>query len=100
MLFVPLEDTRMQTNESAKLAKLSELQWEFFFTAWRYNIDFYRRDPAFQRCFNLGIPIYYYMMGRRLFGKTMKYPLMRLAHVPDRILKRRLYLDLRTKSPM
>lgn len=99
-LFVPLEDTRMEARESAKLAKLTELQWEFFFTAWRYNIDFYRRDPSFQRRFNLGIPIYYYMMGRRLFGKQMKYPLMRLAHFPERILKRRLYLDLREKSPL
>lgn len=99
-LFVPLEDTRMESSESAKLAKMTELQWEFFFTAWRYNIDFYRSDPAFQRRFNVGIPIYYYMMGRRLFGKQMKYPLMRLAHFPEKILSRRLYLDLREKSPM
>lgn len=99
-LFVPLEDTRMEKDESAKLAKLTELQWEFFFTAWRYNIDFYRRDPSFQRRFNFGVPIYYYMMGRRLFGKQMKYPLMRLAHFPESYLKRRLYLDLREKSPM
>ena len=82
------------------MAKLTELQWEFFFTCWRYNLDFYRTDPAFHRRFNFGIPIYYYMMGRRLFGKQMKYPIMRLAHVPEKILKRRLYLDLRTKSPM
>ncbi len=99
-LFVPLDDTRMGEKESAKLAQLTELQWEFFFTCWRYNIDFYRNDPGFQRRFNMGIPIYYYMMGRRLFGKTMKYPIMRLAHVPESILKRRLYLDLREKSPM
>jgi len=99
-LFVPLEDTRMEAKESAKLAQLTELQWEFFFTAWRYNIDFYRRDPAFQRRFNLGIPIYYYAMGRRMFGRQMKYPLMRLAHFPERLLKRRLYLDLREKSPL
>jgi hypothetical protein len=38
------------------------------------------------------------MMGRRMFGKQMKYPLMRLAHFPEKILKRRLYLDLREKS--
>lgn len=99
-LFVPLEDTRMEKDESAKLARLTELQWEFFFTAWRYNIDFYRRDPSFQRRFNFGVPIYYYMMGRRLFGKQMKYPLLRLAHFPEKILKRRLYLDLREKSPL
>jgi radical SAM superfamily enzyme YgiQ (UPF0313 family) len=99
-LFVPLEDTRMQQSESAKLAKLTELQWEFFFTAWRYNVDFYRRDPSFQRRFNFGVPIYYYLLGRRLFGKAMKYPLLRLAHFPEKILKRRLYLDLREKSPL
>ncbi len=97
-LFVPLEETRMGANESAKLARLTELQWEFFFTCWRYNIDFYRSDPSFQRRFNLGVPIYYYLMGRRLFGKTMKYPIMRLAHFPENILKRRLYLDLRKPS--
>ncbi len=94
-LFVPLEETRMGEQESAKLAKLTELQWEFFFTCWRYNLDFYRSDPAFQRRFNLGVPIYYYAMGRKLFGKQMKYPLMRLAHFPESILQRRLYLDLR-----
>ncbi|HEX8735141.1 MAG TPA: radical SAM protein [Pyrinomonadaceae bacterium] len=99
-LFVPLEETRMGANESAKLAKLTELQWEFFFTCWRYNLDFYRSEPKFQRRFNLGVPIYYYLLGRRLFGKTMKYPIMRLAHVPEKILKRRLYLDLREKSPL
>lgn len=99
-LFVPLEDTRMQKDESAKLAKLTELQWEFFFTAWRYNIDFYRSDPSFQRRFNFGVPIYYYAMGRRLFGKQMKYPLLRLAHFPESILSRRLYLDLREDSPL
>jgi radical SAM superfamily enzyme YgiQ (UPF0313 family) len=99
-LFVSLEETRMGEQESAKLAKLTELQWEFFFTCWRYNLDFYRNDPSFQRKFNLGVPIYYYMMGRRLFGKQMKYPIMRLAHFPESILKRRLYLDLREKSTM
>jgi radical SAM superfamily enzyme YgiQ (UPF0313 family) len=97
-LFVPLEETRMGANESAKLAKLTELQWEFFFTCWRYNLDFYRNDPASQRRFNLGVPIYYYAMGRRYFGKQMKYPLMRLAHFPESILQRRLYLDLRKPS--
>ncbi len=99
-LFVPLEDTRMESSESARLAKLTELQWEFFFTCWRYNIDFYRNDPSFQRRFNFGIPIYYYLMGRRLFGKQMKYPLMRLAHFPESYLSKRLYLDMRQPSKL
>ncbi len=99
-LFVSLDDTRMGDNESAKLAQLTELQWEFFFTCWRYNLDFYRNDPTFQRRFNFGVPIYYYVMRRRRFGKQIKYPLMRLAHFPESILHRRLYLDLRENSPM
>jgi len=99
-LFVSLDETRMEKDESAQLYKLTELQWEFFFTAWRYNLDFYRNDPSFHRKFTLGVPIYYYTMGRRLFGKQMKYPLLRLAHFPEALLQRRLYLDLRKKSPI
>lgn len=98
-LFLSLDETRMGEKESAQLYKLTELQWEFFFTCWRYNIDFYRNDPTFQRRFNLGLPVYYYTIGRRLFGKNMKYPLLRLAHVPERFLQKRLYLDLRKDSP-
>ncbi|HXF42325.1 MAG TPA: hypothetical protein VNK26_01170, partial [Pyrinomonadaceae bacterium] len=74
--------------------RLTELQWEFFYTCWRYNVDFYRSDPWFQFKFNLGIPIYYYLMGRRMFGRAMKYPALRLAHFPEKFLKRRLYLNL------
>jgi radical SAM superfamily enzyme YgiQ (UPF0313 family) len=96
-LFVPLEDTRMEQNESAQMYRLTELQWEFFYTSWRYNIDFYRSDPSFQRKFNLGVPLYYYLMGRRMFGSAMKYPALRLAHFPERFLKRRLYLSLDEK---
>ena len=92
-LFVPLDDTRMGTKQSAKLVELTDLQWEFFFTCWRYNLDFFRNTPAVQWKFNVGVPLYYYLLGRRLFGKAMKYPLFRLAHVPERYLRRRLYLD-------
>ena len=39
-------------------------------------------------------------MGRRLFGKAMKYPIMPLAHFPKSYLSRHLYLDLRKQSPL
>jgi len=92
-LFVPLEDTRMGSSESAKIARLTDLQWEFFFTCWRYNIDFFRREKSVQWKFNAGIPLYYYGLGRKLFGPPMKYPLYRLAHFPEWYLRRHLYLD-------
>jgi len=92
-LFVPLDDTRLQEKESAKLVELTELQWEFFFTCWRYNLDFFRKERSIQWKFNIAVPLYYYLLGRRLFGPDMKYPLFRLAHFPERYLRRRLYLD-------
>ena len=92
-LFVPLEDTRLGARESAKIFNLTDLQWEFFFTCWRYNLDFWRRERSTQWKFNVGIPLYYYLMGRRIFGSALKYPLFRLAHFPEWFLRRKLYLD-------
>jgi radical SAM superfamily enzyme YgiQ (UPF0313 family) len=97
-LFVPLDDTRMQNQESARLTRLTDLQWEFFFTAWRYNIDFFRRERSVQWKFNAGVPMYYYLLGRRMFGPAMKYPILRLAHFPEWILRRKLYLDFSNGS--
>ncbi|HZT28602.1 MAG TPA: radical SAM protein [Bryobacteraceae bacterium] len=92
-LFVPLEDTRLESRKSARVAELTDLQWEFFFTCWRYNLDFFRNSRSVQWRFNLRVPIYYYLLGRRLFGSVMKYPLLRLAHFPEWFLRRKLYLD-------
>ncbi len=97
-LFVPLDETRLATSEGAQLARLTDLQWEFFFTCWRYNIDFFRREKSVQWKFNAGIPLYYYSMGRRLFGSGIKYPLFRLAHFPERYLRRHLYLDFSRRN--
>jgi hypothetical protein len=94
-LFVPLEDTRLEKKgaQGAQLFNLTDLQWEFFFTCWRYNLDFYRNTPSVMLKFNLGVPIYYYLMGRKLFGDAIKYPLFRLGHFPEWLLRRKLYLD-------
>jgi len=73
-LFVPLEDTRLGPKDAARAPELTDLQWGFFFTCWRYNLDFFRNTPALQWKFLLGIPIYYYTVARRLFfGPNIKY---------------------------
>jgi radical SAM superfamily enzyme YgiQ (UPF0313 family) len=92
-LFVPLEDTRLEKHEGAKIARLTDLQWEFFFTCWRYNVDFLRSSSSVKRKLILGIPIYYYLLGRKLYGPGFKYPLFRLGHFPEWYLRRKLYLD-------
>jgi len=91
-LFVPLEDTRLERKESAKLVEMTNVQWEFFSTAWRYNVDFWRGSNVRWK-FNLGVPIYYYLLGRKLFGNIVKYPLLRFGHSPERLLRDKLYLN-------
>src|SRR5437660_371393 len=91
--FVPLEDTRMQKKESAKLIEMTDLQWEFFFTCWKYNLEFWYRGSRANAKFKLGVPLYYKMLGKRLFGDGIKYPLYRFAGLPDRFMRKHLYLD-------
>src|SRR5260221_1210385 len=91
--FVPLEDTRMQKKASAKLIEMTDLQWEFFFTCWRYNLEFWKGRTKVNAKFSLGVPIYYSKMGKKLFGEVIKYPLYRFAGLPDRFMRKHLYLD-------
>ena len=91
--FVPLEDTRMGKKESAKLIEMTDLQWEFFFTCWKYNMEFWKGGTRASAKFSLGVPIYYGMLGKKLFGNGIKYPLWRFAGVPDRLIRKHMYLD-------
>jgi radical SAM superfamily enzyme YgiQ (UPF0313 family) len=91
--FVPLEDTRMEKKESAKLIEMTDLQWEFFFTCWKYNLEFWSSGSRMNAKFSLGVPVYYSMLGKKLFGNGIKYPLWRFAGVPDRLIRRHMYLD-------
>jgi radical SAM superfamily enzyme YgiQ (UPF0313 family) len=91
--FVPLEDTRMAKKDSAKLIEMTDLQWEFFFTCWKYNLEFWYGGSRANAKFSLGVPLYYKMLGKRLFGNGIKYPLYRFAGLPDRFMRKHLYLD-------
>jgi hypothetical protein len=90
--FVPLENTRLQKKESVKLIEMTDLQWEFFFTCWKYNLEFYGGSRSRWQ-WSAGVPIYYQMLGKKLFGNGIKYPLWRFAGVPERFLRKKLYLD-------
>ena len=84
----------MQRSDGAKLIEMTDLQWEFFFTCWKYNLDFWRsgRSRSILK-FSAGAPIYYGLLGKKLFGNAIKYPLLRFAGVPDQLMRNRLYLD-------
>lgn len=96
--FVPLENTRMQKRESAKLIEMTDLQWEFFFTCWKYNVEFWHGGSRARAKFSMGVPLYYKMLGRKLFGEGIKYPLYRFAGLPDRFIRKHLYLDFTGKK--
>lgn len=96
--FVPLEDSRMKGKESAKLIEMSDLQWEFFFTCWKYNIEFYRGGTFERYKYSMGVPLYYKMLGKKLFGEGIKYPLYRFAGFPERMLRKHLHLDFSNKK--
>jgi radical SAM superfamily enzyme YgiQ (UPF0313 family) len=91
--FVPLEHTRMEKTKGAKLIEMTDLQWEFFFTCWKYNMECWRPNSTKNLKFSMGVPIYYGMLGKKLFGQGIKYPLLRFAGMPDRLMRKRLYLD-------
>jgi len=91
--FVPLEHTRMRQKSGAKLIEMTDLQWEFFYTCWKYNLHFWHGGSSASMKFSLGVPLYYYLLGRKLFGNGIKYPLYRFAGVPDRFMRKHLYLD-------
>jgi radical SAM superfamily enzyme YgiQ (UPF0313 family) len=91
--FVPLENTRMQKKDGAKLIEMTERQWEFFFTCWKYNVEFFRGGTVERFKYSMGVPFYYRMLGKKLFGETMKYPLYRFAGFPERLMRNHLYLN-------
>ena len=96
--FVPLENTRMQQKSSAKLIEMTDLQWEFFFTCWKYNLDLWRGESSSRYKFTFGVPIYYHMLARKLFGPGIKHPLYRFAGFPDFFTRKHLYLDFKGRK--
>lgn len=65
--FVPLENTRMEQKSSAKLIEMTDLQWEFFFTCWKLNLEFWRSGSRSNLKFTAGAPIYYSLLGKKLW---------------------------------
>lgn len=91
--FVSLNDSRLKGQDSARLIEMTDLQWEFFFTCWKYNLEFYRGGTFERYKYSMGVPLYYRMLGRKLFGDGIKYPLYRFAGFPERFYKKHLYLN-------
>ncbi len=73
---------------------MTDLQWEFLFTCWKYNVDIWRGGTFKQLKFSLGAPFYYHLLAKKLFGPGVKYPLYRFAGFPEKFFQKHLYLNL------
>ncbi len=51
-------------------------------------MEFWRPVSGANLKFTAGAPIYYKLLGKKLFGDGIKYPLLRFAGVPDRMLRK------------
>jgi hypothetical protein len=56
-------------------------------------MEFWRSGTKAMLKLRMGVPLYYTLLGKKLFGHGVKYPLLRLAGMPDRLLSKRLYLN-------
>src|SRR2546425_9313999 len=83
----------MEKKGGAKLIEMTDLQWEFFYTCWKYNLHFWHGGSSASMKFSLRVPLYCYFLGRKLFGNGIKDPLYRFAGVPHRFMPKHLYLD-------
>jgi hypothetical protein len=58
----------------------------------KYKREFYGGNSDHYK-WSLGVPLYYKMLSKRLFGQGIKYPLWRFVGWPDRFMRKHLYLD-------
>jgi hypothetical protein len=99
-LFVPLEETRLERrgHQSQKLVELTDLQWEFFFTCCDITSTF---SGTRERCTG-DQPRHSSLLllaGRKLFGQQVKVSAVPLAHIPERLLRRKTLLGSANGKP-
>jgi radical SAM superfamily enzyme YgiQ (UPF0313 family) len=98
-IFTPLEDTRLAEGKPLKLRELTQLQWEFILTAWRYSLDFAVVRKQSNLAWKLGMMGFYYLRGRWIHGPQFKYPAFRFAGISEERIGRHLYLNNNGDAP-
>jgi radical SAM superfamily enzyme YgiQ (UPF0313 family) len=98
-IFTPLEDTRLATGKPLHLRELTQLQWEFMLTAWRYSLDFAVVRKQSNLAWKLGMMGFYYMRGRWIHGPQFKYPAFRFAGISEERIGKHLYLNNNGDAP-
>jgi radical SAM superfamily enzyme YgiQ (UPF0313 family) len=91
LLFIPLEDCLLRQANRVPLDHLNEAQWDFIATCWRYNIDFWGSDHKWK--ITLGALLAYTFYFRWKHGRSIRYPMLKIAGFPDinNVIRGRIY---------
>lgn len=96
LLFIPLEDCLLNKSRVVPLDHLTDAQWEFLSTCWRYNLDFwYPKDLSYRGPLYLGSVLLYMLYYRWKHGSRVARHIWKVAGYPegfwpDRLVKPRL----------
>ena len=84
LLFIPLEDCLLNRSRVVPLDHLTDAQWEFLSTCWRYNVDFwYPKDVSFRAPLVLGSALLYMLYYRWKHGRRVARHLWKVAGYPE-----------------
>jgi radical SAM superfamily enzyme YgiQ (UPF0313 family) len=84
LLFFPLEDCLLNNSRVVPLDRLTDAQWEFLSTCWRYNVDFwYPRTASFMGPLVVGSILTYLMYYRWKHGNRVARHMWKVAGFPE-----------------
>ena len=84
ILFIPLEDCLLSKSRSVPLDHLTEAQWEFVSTCWKYNVDFWYSDKLWPKAeLMLGSILAYFIYYRWKHGPRVARHAFKVAGFPD-----------------
>jgi radical SAM superfamily enzyme YgiQ (UPF0313 family) len=91
LLFIPLEDCLLAGANRVSLDHLTDAQWDFIATCWKYNIDFWGSDHRWKIA--LGSLLAYAFYFRWKHGRKIRYPMLKIAGFPDvnKIIRKKIY---------
>jgi radical SAM superfamily enzyme YgiQ (UPF0313 family) len=87
LIFIPLEDCMLHEAKRVDLKSLSDVQWDFIATCWRYNTSYWLQHPVRKANMLLGSLIAYLLYYRWKHGRRVIYPIMKFAGFPEAFLK-------------
>jgi len=84
LLFIPLEDCLLNKSRVVPLNHLTDAQWEFLSTCWRYNVDFwFPKDLSYRGPLYLGSVLLYMLYYRWKHGSRVARHIWKIAGYPE-----------------